>query len=124
VILFAVTVPLRQDHNQNGGQREYVPLLSDLQFASYQSIADQLPETPRQPGSSDVAEIQRGSPAQTAEVSQQTDSDQSKSASSQQGGTTSEESHEPPSLTDGTRDDTSGSTPSSTSVPEINYNKA
>jgi hypothetical protein len=116
-------VPVRQRHHQNGDQTEYVPLLSDLGFASYQSIVDQPPETPRQPGSSDVAEIQSGSPAQTAEASQQTDSDQSKSASSQQGGPPSEESNEPSSVSEGTHDDTSGSTPSSTSISEINYSK-
>jgi hypothetical protein len=112
-------VPVRQWLYQNGDQGEYVPLLRDLEFASYQSITDQPLETPGQPGSSDVAVKQRGSPAQTAEVSQQTDSDQNKSASSQQGGLPSEESHAPSSVTEGTHDDTSGSPPSSTPICEI-----
>jgi hypothetical protein len=90
-----VTVPVRQWLHQNGDQREYVPLLRDLEYASYQSITDQPPETPRQPGSSDVAVKQRGSPVQTAAVSQQTDSDQNESASSQQGGLPSGESQTP-----------------------------
>jgi len=107
-------VPVRQWLHQKGDQREYVPLLRDLEFASYQSIADQPPETPQQPGSSDVAVKQRGSPAQTAAVSQQTDPDQSKSASSQQGGLPPEESHAPSSVTEGTHDDTSASPTSST----------
>jgi len=108
-------VPVRQWLHRNGDQKEYVPLLRDLEFASYQSVTDQPPEMPRQPGSSDVALKQRGSPAQTAEVSQQTDPDQSKSASSQQGGLPPEESHAPSSLTEGTHVDNSGS-PSSTMI--------
>jgi len=111
-------VPVRQWIHQNGDQREYVPLLRDLEYASYQSITDQPPETPRQPGSSEVAVKQRGSPAQTAAVSQQTDSDQNQSASSQQGGLPTEESQAPSSVTEGTHDDTSGSAPSSTPICE------
>lgn len=63
---------------------------------------------------------QRGIPAQTAAVSQQADSDQSKSASSQQeGGLPPEESHAPSSITERTHDDTSGSSPSSAPICEI-----
>jgi hypothetical protein len=112
-------VPVRQWLHQNGDQREYVPLLRDLEFASYQSITDQPPETPRQPGSSGVPVKQIGSPAQTAAVSQQTDPDQNKSSSSQQGGLPSEDSQAPSSVTEGTHDDTSGSPPSNTPISEI-----
>jgi hypothetical protein len=112
-------VPVRQWLHQNRDGREYVPLLRDLEFASYQSITDQPPETPRKPGSSEVAVKQRGSPAQTAAVSQQTDSDQNISASSQQGGLHPEQSQAPSSVTEGTHDDTSGSPPSSTPICEI-----
>lgn len=112
-------MPVRQWLHQNGDKREYVPLLRDLEYASYQSITDQPPETPLQTGSSDVAVKQRGSPAQTAAVSQQTDSDENKSASSQQGRLRSETLQAPSSVTKGTHDDTSGSPPSSTPICEI-----
>jgi hypothetical protein len=52
-------------------------------------------------------------------VSQQTDSDQNKSASSQQGGLPSEEPQAPSSVTEGTHDDTSGTSPSSTPIYEV-----
>jgi hypothetical protein len=112
-------VPVRQWLHRNGNQREYVPLLRDLEYASYQSISDQPSGTPQQPGSSDVAVKQGGSPAQTAEVSQQTDSDQCQSASSQQGGLPSEESQAHASVTEVTHDDAPGSPPSSTPISEI-----
>jgi len=119
LILSIVTVPVRQWLHQNGDQQEYVPLLRDLEYASYQSITDQPPGTPRQPGISDLAVKQGGSPAKTAAVSQQTDSDQCKSASSQQGGLPSEETQALTSVTEGTQDDPSGSPPSSTPISEI-----
>jgi hypothetical protein len=119
LILSIVTVPVRQWFHQNGDQREYVPLLRDLEYASYQSITDQPLGTPREPGSSDVAVKQGGSPAKTAAVSQQTDSDQCKSAISQQGGFLSEKSQALSSVTEGTHDDTSGFPPSSTPISKI-----
>lgn len=112
-------MPVRQRLHQNGHPREYVPLLSDLGFSSYQSTTDNLLETPRQPGSSDVATTRRGSTAQNTSVSQQTDSDQSKYPSNQQDELPSEEPPAPSSAIQGTHDDTSGSSPSSTPIYEI-----
>lgn len=104
------SVPVRQRPHQNESSTEHVPLLGDSVFASYQSTSGQPSETTQQPGSSNVALIRGQSPAQTASVSQQTDSDQSRSSrSTRHGELTSGESVEPPSTISGGTHGTSDS---------------